>query len=34
MEILGSQVQSHNAWMLFILNAENLAYWGGGDKVR
>lgn len=33
MEILGSQVQSHNACMLFILNAEKLAYWGG-DKVR
>lgn len=28
MKILRSQVQPHNAWMLFILNAANLARWG------
>ena len=27
MEILRSQVQPHNAWMLFILNVVNLAHW-------
>lgn len=28
MKILRSQVQPHNAWMLFILNVANLARWG------
>lgn len=28
MKILRSQVQPHNAWMLFILNAANLAHCG------